>query len=205
MREYKSVIAGLIGGLGLFGIYFAILSWVSSLEHALRQFNTFWFLILPLVVGFGIQVGLYVYVRTCRRVKRATAEVTATGGVSTGAMVACCAHHISELLPIIGLSALAGFAERFHIPLMLAGIFANLIGIIFMLQLIKKFSLYGESGLFERLLTMDLRGLMSLSLASAFLIVFLAFFLISLKPMDLREIPRNPDFRSGVEEWTSNH
>jgi hypothetical protein len=53
--------------------------------------------------------------------------------------VACCIHHVTDVLPILGLSAAAGFLTRYQRPFMLVGLAMNLIGISVML-----FVLYRE-------------------------------------------------------------
>ena len=45
-------------------------------------------------------------------------------------MLACCAHHLVDLLPLVGLSAAAVFLNAYKTPLFLVGIGMNLIGII---------------------------------------------------------------------------
>jgi hypothetical protein len=45
-------------------------------------------------------------------------------------MLACCAHHVVDLLPIVGLSAAAVFLNAYKTPLFLLGIGMNLIGIV---------------------------------------------------------------------------
>ena len=63
----------------------------------------------------------------------------ACGGTSATAMVACCIHHVTDVLPILGLSAAASFLTRYQRPFMLTGLAMNLIGIGVML-----FVLYRE-------------------------------------------------------------
>ncbi|GFP19971.1 hypothetical protein HKBW3S03_01475 [Candidatus Hakubella thermalkaliphila] len=63
MRNNKPIIIGAIGATGLLIIYFGILTWVNSFSHALEQFSQMWYWISILVVGFGIQLGLYSYIR----------------------------------------------------------------------------------------------------------------------------------------------
>jgi hypothetical protein len=60
----------------------------------------------------------------------------AGGGTSTVAMVACCAHHVTDVLPLLGLSAAAAFLAEYRIPFMLVGLVTNLIGIGVMVYLI---------------------------------------------------------------------
>jgi hypothetical protein len=63
----------------------------------------------------------------------------ASGGTSATAMVACCIHHVTDVLPILGLSAAASFLTRYQRPFMLIGLAMNLIGIGVMV-----FALYRE-------------------------------------------------------------
>ena len=44
-------------------------------------------------------------------------------------MVACCAHHITDIMPLLGLSAAATFLAEYRIPFMVVGLATNLIGI----------------------------------------------------------------------------
>jgi hypothetical protein len=57
----------------------------------------------------------------------------ASGGTSVTAMVGCCFHHVTDVLPILGLSAAATFLTRYQRPFMLAGLGMNIVGIIVML------------------------------------------------------------------------
>ncbi len=53
------------------------------------------------------------------------------------AMIACCAHHAADILPILGLSAVAGaagFLAEWRVPLMSLGIVMNLAGILYLLH-----------------------------------------------------------------------
>jgi len=51
-------------------------------------------------------------------------------------MAACCAHHLVDLLPILGLSAAALFLSEYQEQLLIFGILANVIGIAMMLWFI---------------------------------------------------------------------
>jgi hypothetical protein len=62
----------------------------------------------------------------------------AGAGTSTAAMVACCAHHVAELLPLLGLSAAASFLAAYKIPFMLIGLAMNGIGIVVVWRAIRK-------------------------------------------------------------------
>lgn len=51
-------------------------------------------------------------------------------------MAACCAHHVSDVLPILGLTAAATFLAKYQTAFMLAGLGANLIGIVVILRIL---------------------------------------------------------------------
>lgn len=53
-------------------------------------------------------------------------------------MVACCAHHVADVLPIVGLSGLAVFLVEFRTPLMLFGLATNALGIVVMLRELRR-------------------------------------------------------------------
>ncbi|NIS71299.1 MAG: hypothetical protein GTO12_20875, partial [Proteobacteria bacterium] len=103
----RAVLAAVLGAKALLVAYFGILTLANSLDHAVDQFILMWPWFSVLVVGFGVQTGLYTYIRRVQKIHHVSAlaskkGITATGGVSTTAMVACCAHHLSDVLPIIG-------------------------------------------------------------------------------------------------------
>ncbi|MBS1270957.1 MAG: Regulatory protein AtoC [Candidatus Marinimicrobia bacterium] len=103
MNNRKPIIAGMLGGLALLVVYFGIVSFANSFTHAIEEFGRIWYWIALLTAGFGIQVGLYFYIRQTlkERTRGATAEVMTAGGISTGSMIACCAHHITDVLPVL--------------------------------------------------------------------------------------------------------
>ena len=56
-----------------------------------------------------------------------------SGGTSVTAMVACCLHHVTDVLPILGVSAAATFLTRYQRPFMLFGLGTEIVGIVIML------------------------------------------------------------------------
>jgi hypothetical protein len=44
-------------------------------------------------------------------------------------MVACCAHHLADLAPIVGVSGAAAFLTDWRLEFMLAGIAVNAVGV----------------------------------------------------------------------------
>jgi hypothetical protein len=127
----RAIVAGIAGAALLLGLYVAIISLAQGLEHAFEQLTADLLFVGLIAAGFGIQVALFGELRTVDRRHRAAAAVTAAGtGTSAAAMLACCAHHLVDLLPLVGLSAAAVFLNAYKTPLFLLGIGMNLIGIV---------------------------------------------------------------------------
>ena len=159
MRRKKSIIFGVIAALVLLAIYFTVISILNSFEEALIQFSDIWYWIILLSAGFGTQVGLFLHIKFFSRIKTKglTAEVAATGGMSTVSMIACCAHYLVGVLPLLGLSAAAMFLVEYQISFLLVGIFSNLLGIIVMLMKIKKQKMYIERAFLRRVANINLK------------------------------------------------
>lgn len=132
------VIAALAGSGGLTLLYFGIVSLAESPEHALTLFWEDRWIVLPIILGFGVQAALYVILKKqlylpVAHTGASTALAGASGGTSTVAMVACCAHHVSDVLPILGFTAAATFLAEYRIPFMLVGLSMTVAGIVVML------------------------------------------------------------------------
>ena len=135
--------AGLTGSSLLALLYFGIVSWAESPQHALELFwEDRWF-VLPIILGFGIQSALYIILKKQLFIPIISAGSTgamtgASGGVSTAAMVACCAHHVADVLPILGLTAAAAFLAEYRLAFMVVGLGMTLMGIMVMLIILFK-------------------------------------------------------------------
>jgi hypothetical protein len=134
------LLAGALGAASLTGLYLGIVTLAQGWQHAVELFWLDRFLVLPILAGFGTQVALYTYVKIgLHTVARgAGAMAGAGGGTSTAAMVACCAHHVTDLLPLVGLSAAATFLANYRVPFMVLGIAMNLVGIGLAVRIIWK-------------------------------------------------------------------
>jgi hypothetical protein len=127
----RSVAAGLVAGVGLLAVYVGIIGVAQGFDHALEQLATDALFVGLIAIGFGTQVALFVELRAVGRVHRGAAAVTAAGtGTSAAAMLACCAHHLVDILPILGLSAAAVFLNAYKTPLFLLSLAINAVGIV---------------------------------------------------------------------------
>jgi P-type Cu+ transporter len=113
-------------------IYFGALTLVSGWSFAVTQFFQFWYYILVLAAGFGIQVGLFVRLRQVIGQAGQSGAVMATSGTaSTAAMVSCCAHYLATVAPVLGATGLVTFATQFQVELFWVGLLFNLAGILY--------------------------------------------------------------------------
>lgn len=129
----KPAVIGIFSSLSLLAIYALTMSLLSGREAALAQFRALWWLMLPLSSGFGIQVGLYAKLKQVITVQSKT--LLATSGTSAGVgMLACCVHHLTDVLPIIGLSGLSLFLVNYQTPILTASLIINLVGIFYMFK-----------------------------------------------------------------------
>ena len=174
----KSIWWGIGGAVLLTLFYWLVLTLANSLAHAVEQWRQWWFWIALLVIGFGSQVGLYSYIRYAlreRKMKGVGREVVAAGGVSAGSMVACCAHHLVDVLPIIGVSAAAVFLVEYQLFFIIVGVVSNAVGIVYLLEVIKKHVFYKEGGVLGRLAQFDVAQLRRWAIIGAILVLAVVF------------------------------
>ncbi len=130
--------AGVLGALALVALYLGLVTRAQGFGHARELLWQDRYFVAVIAGGFGAQAALYTYVRmTIARARLAGATgVTAAGtGTSTAAMVACCAHHAADALPVLGLSTAAIFLNDFRLPIMGAGIATNALGIAVLVRI----------------------------------------------------------------------
>lgn len=141
----KSIISGILASLLLVAFYFAIMFlFTRSLSAATSQIKDLFFWFSLLVIGFGTQFGLFAYLKSL--VKSAPMTMTAANtGMSSVSMVACCAHHLTDILPFLGLTGLSLFLTRYQVWLLGIGITSNLIGIIYISHQIRKHLSYVQN------------------------------------------------------------
>jgi len=116
----------------LLAAYFGVLTLVSGWSFTVSQFADFWFYIVPLALGFGVQIALFVRLReVVSRTRDTGAVVAASGTTSTAAMISCCAHYLANVAPVLGATGLVAFAAQFQVELFWVGLLFNLAGIAY--------------------------------------------------------------------------
>jgi Cu+-exporting ATPase len=123
---------GVLAFAALLAVYFGALTLVSGWEFTLGQFAEFWYYIVPLAAGFGVQVALFVRLRhVIRRARDSGTVLAASGTTSTAAMVSCCAHYLTHVAPVLGATGLVAFAAQFQVELFWLGLLFNAAGIAY--------------------------------------------------------------------------
>ncbi len=132
-------IIGLISASTLVAAYSLIIALSSqSWTHLLDQWRVDALFIVLVAAGFGTQMGLYQHVRRVVRGDGRAAAMAAGGtATSTTAMVACCLHHLSDVVPFLGLSGAATFLIQYKVPVILLSLAANGIGIALMVRTVR--------------------------------------------------------------------
>lgn len=133
--------AGIAGILFLSGLYFGLVSWAESPQHAMQLFWDERWIVIPIILGFGVQAALYTILKKRLFVPLSStgpsgAIMGAGGTTSTVGMLACCAHHVTDVLPILGLTAAATFLAEYQTTFMLVGLGTTLVGIAVMLVIL---------------------------------------------------------------------
>jgi Cu+-exporting ATPase len=123
---------GVLGSALILALYFVILTLVSGWQFTIEQFVEWRPFVLALAIGFGVQIALFVYLRSASHAVGAGKVVTTTGAASAVAMVSCCTHYLVNLLPALGATGLVGFVGQYQAELFWFGIASNLAGVAYL-------------------------------------------------------------------------
>jgi hypothetical protein len=135
---------GLAASLGVVGFYLGLLSLTSDWYNARLEFEEYAVWIVALAIGLGVQVTLFSFYRSWHKAesnKAVNYSLAASGGISTTAMAACCAHYLAVLLPALGLpflSAAVASLASYQVYFFVAGVISNLYGIGVMLRMMHR-------------------------------------------------------------------
>ncbi|HEY6101763.1 MAG TPA: hypothetical protein VI007_00905 [bacterium] len=137
--DRRALRTGLMGGFLLALAYSLIIGLSSrSWDHLFSQWRADAGYIMLVVIGFGTQVGLFTHLRRVLRGDGTAAMITAgSTATSTTAMVACCLHHLNDVVPLLGLAGAATFLVNYRLPVVLLSVAANGVGIMLMLRALR--------------------------------------------------------------------
>ena len=140
----RASLGGALAGLALVAVYVAVLVAANSLQHAASELTRLWFWLVPLVLGFATQIALFIYARgaTVGRSGLPARGVVGSGLANTVSMLACCAHHLTDVLPLIGLTSAAFFLASYQRVFLVLGVTSNLVGLTYFMGLMKRHRLF---------------------------------------------------------------
>lgn len=131
---------GFLATAALVIVYFVAVGLISEPDFAREQFAKYWYFIVSLAIGFGIQIGLYTYLKGLISGMHGEGKVLGvTGTTSTAAMISCCAHYLANLLPILGTVGIVTFVAQYQVELFWVGLLFNLGGVIYIGNRVLKF------------------------------------------------------------------
>jgi hypothetical protein len=133
----RPLLFGMSAAAGLLIFYLGLITLAQGWDHAVEQLGVDRWFAFAIMIGFGTQVGLYTYLRRMH-LHAMTGAVAASTSTSTVAMLACCAHHLTDVFAIFGLSGAAIFLNVYKTPLLWLGILMNLFGIAYLLWKIRQ-------------------------------------------------------------------
>lgn len=138
----KPIVWGVITACILLAVYFIAVGAITELSYAQSQFATYWPFIVSLTVGFGIQIGLYSYLRQevhNMRMKAPGRAVAVTGTTSTITMISCCAHYLANIIPILGIAGALSVIGQYQKELFWVGLAFNAAGIAYIARKVFQF------------------------------------------------------------------
>ncbi|MDO8503974.1 MAG: hypothetical protein Q7S60_04795 [bacterium] len=128
----RSIKNGFIGMAALLVLYFTVTSLISGWNFTWYQFSSFWYFLVALSSGFGIQIGLYTFLKKITSHETKSGGIVAVSGTTSGsAMISCCAHYLINILPILGVAGLVSLIAQYQVKLFWLGIAVNLLGIFY--------------------------------------------------------------------------
>jgi Cu+-exporting ATPase len=86
---------------------------------------------VPLALGFGLQVGLYVHLRDLVAHDPSAKVLAVSGTASSAAMVSCCAHYLANIVPLLGVAGFLTVVAEYQVELFWAGLAFNAGGIAY--------------------------------------------------------------------------
>ena len=127
----KSLLKGVIALSVLLSVYFLVLTFVSGWNFAWLQFTLFWYYIVTLALGFGIQFTFYSYLKDVVKQLSTGRVLATTGATSTAAMISCCAHYLTNILPILGVTGIIAFIGQYQVQFFWIGLLFNFLGMLY--------------------------------------------------------------------------
>jgi Co/Zn/Cd efflux system component len=113
----------------------------GSFEKGYQTFLTNGIFVYLVPLAVSVQMGLFRYHRNITTGNVTSSEKVGMAGSTTSSltMVACCLHHVSDILPSVGIIiAASSFLIQYKDTIIIIGLFANVIGSVYIARAIIK-------------------------------------------------------------------
>ncbi len=131
-KYLRPAMYGIVAAMLLLVVYGVVVSAVSGWTFMLEQFAAFWYFVVVLAAGFGLQIGLFVRLRDVARHRDASGKMVAvSGGTSTAAMISCCAHYLTNVAPVLGATGFIAVVAQYQTELFWVGLAFNAAGVVY--------------------------------------------------------------------------
>jgi Cu+-exporting ATPase len=133
----KSLFYGFGASILVLLINFVVLYLLNFPPMATQIIKSYWYLLVLLIGGFGVQIGMFVYHKNFL----SCSTTVASGSISAFSMILCCSHYLLNILPMLGALIGASFLMdlgRYTVYFLLLGIVSNVIGVSIMFRQIKR-------------------------------------------------------------------
>jgi len=131
---YSILVFSILGALFISTFFYLIQAFgMQSWTMPIKFTTDNWYLVTPLILGFATQAGLFRAIHLLAA-HGGGGAMAGSGGVSGGAMLACCLHNLIPLFPILGVSGLATFFAAYQTQIFLLSIGVTLLGVGYMIR-----------------------------------------------------------------------
>lgn len=136
-NNIKPLLWGSISIAGMATLYTLLLIITTGdLSHPWDFFLDKWMLLTPLFLSFGIQIFLLQKIKMCHQTvtNKDSLNIVPTSasiGTNTVSMISCCAHHIADIVPVLGAFGIAGVLTEYQDWFLIFGILVNIGGIFY--------------------------------------------------------------------------
>ncbi len=141
--KQKAWFYGVSAILAVLALNFFVLYSLDFPIMSIEIIKNYWYLIVLLIGGFGLQIGLFTYYHSLNAITCST--TVASGGISAISMILCCSHYLLNILPflgaVVGISGLAVLSQ-YTLQFLIVGVISNIIGIGVIYYQVNKFKGY---------------------------------------------------------------
>jgi copper chaperone CopZ len=135
--SWRPLAVGIGAAGGLLLVYLGVIAVAQGWAHAARQLADDRWFVLPLAGGFGAQAGLLTRLRAAHAHASAGGMAT-SAGTSGAAMLACCAHHLAHVVPLLGVAGATALLAEYKLPLLWLGLAMNAAGVAYLVWRLRR-------------------------------------------------------------------